>query len=517
MARADPVTAILSPAFGASMQDQMEKKLNSLGLKSPNPALASPRAFSTQQSHRQSLDPNAFLSASNAESVPSPTVGTSGDSMAAAKLAQHRAMLKANRISAPVMLNAGSGERSATWGASNTLDQVVERGPSPSPSDGGSSVRGDGSTSPAPGARPKSTDFTGVAKAFKGRGGLDVPLEDQLSPMIGGNWASMSNTPIVPIFGPKATNVQEATEKLNSWNTSNTSNGPVVIGEVPKFRRKSANLNADSDNGSLGVPISGRRNVSGGALGGPGWSNSSGNNSNNNNNNNSGNNGLRSPALSNVSSGRFNGSDDGGQLAQAQAFALAAGMGSPGLAGMNPLLASQMAGMNAMGMGMNPMLASQLGMNAMGMGMNPLAAQFGTPEAMLAAQMGWNAAASQLGMTNARGGMRAGMGMGMGGGSMAGGSTRKGPSSNAGGSTRGGAAEKKETSEEDVDPALLNDVAAWLRSLRLHKYTPNFEGCTWQDMVRMDEAALEARGVAALGARRKMLKTFEIVRAKMGV
>jgi hypothetical protein len=71
--------------------------------------------------------------------------------------------------------------------------------------------------------------------------------------------------------------------------------------------------------------------------------------------------------------------------------------------------------------------------------------------------------------------------------------------------------------EDDVDPALLNDVPAWLRSLRLHKYTPNFEGCAWQDMVVMDEAQLEAKGVAALGARRKMLKTFEIVRKKMGI
>jgi hypothetical protein len=63
----------------------------------------------------------------------------------------------------------------------------------------------------------------------------------------------------------------------------------------------------------------------------------------------------------------------------------------------------------------------------------------------------------------------------------------------------------------------LNDVGAWLRSLRLHKYSPNFEGMKWQDMVSLDEAALEAKGVAALGARRKMLKTFELVRKKMGM
>ena len=71
--------------------------------------------------------------------------------------------------------------------------------------------------------------------------------------------------------------------------------------------------------------------------------------------------------------------------------------------------------------------------------------------------------------------------------------------------------------EDEVDPALLNDVPAWLRSLRLHKYTPNFEGMNWRDMVVLDEAALEAKGVAALGARRKMLKTFEVVKAKMNV
>jgi hypothetical protein len=36
-------------------------------------------------------------------------------------------------------------------------------------------------------------------------------------------------------------------------------------------------------------------------------------------------------------------------------------------------------------------------------------------------------------------------------------------------------------------------------------------------MVLMDEAQLEAKGVAALGARRKMLKTFEVVRKKLRI
>ena len=33
----------------------------------------------------------------------------------------------------------------------------------------------------------------------------------------------------------------------------------------------------------------------------------------------------------------------------------------------------------------------------------------------------------------------------------------------------------------------------------------------------MDEQAFEAHGVAALGARRKMLKTFEVVQRKMSI
>ena len=71
--------------------------------------------------------------------------------------------------------------------------------------------------------------------------------------------------------------------------------------------------------------------------------------------------------------------------------------------------------------------------------------------------------------------------------------------------------------EEVADISVLNDVPAWLRHLRLHKYTPNFEGSNWREMVLMDDQALEEKGVAAMGARRKMLKTFEAVRQKYGI
>jgi hypothetical protein len=71
--------------------------------------------------------------------------------------------------------------------------------------------------------------------------------------------------------------------------------------------------------------------------------------------------------------------------------------------------------------------------------------------------------------------------------------------------------------EEDFDPEMLKDIPAWLRGLRLHKYTPCFEGLTWEEIVVLDDATLEAKGVAALGARRRLLRTFDHVRKRMGL
>jgi len=70
---------------------------------------------------------------------------------------------------------------------------------------------------------------------------------------------------------------------------------------------------------------------------------------------------------------------------------------------------------------------------------------------------------------------------------------------------------------DDIDPELLKDIPAWLKSLRLHKYTQCFDGLTWEDMVNLDDATLEAKGVVALGARRRLLKTFDLVKRRMGM
>ncbi|KAJ3354436.1 Flap-structured DNA-binding and RNA-binding protein [Entophlyctis luteolus] len=80
--------------------------------------------------------------------------------------------------------------------------------------------------------------------------------------------------------------------------------------------------------------------------------------------------------------------------------------------------------------------------------------------------------------------------------------------------TGGGSGKEKGKIPEVVDLALLDDIPSWLRSLRLHKYEFAFQNCTWRDMVKMNDAELARRGVTTLGARTKLLKVFEMVKAE---
>ena len=98
-----------------------------------------------------------------------------------------------------------------------------------------------------------------------------------------------------------------------------------------------------------------------------------------------------------------------------------------------------------------------------------------------------------------------------------------------------------------IDWALLDNIPAWLRSLRLHKYTPCFTGpvpqsvmakqqhlahaarddshlrdrppnsmdWTWRVMIALTDKDLESLGVQALGARRKMLRVFAQIQAEL--
>ena len=528
------MTALLSPAVGGSMQSQMEAKLASMNLKSPGlksnmPSSPSSRNFSnTANPNRQSL---AFDSAPSSFLSPD-TSNTLGNSDAAATLAQQRAKLKASnaahRISAPAFPSS-TGER-GPWAGASPLGQVAERDGSPTQE----------ITVEPKSSRPQSTDFSGIAASAPFRsprpeGAGSGNALDTLSPAMGDSWASMVNTPLLPMFQKTTTNnsgtgptqtVDLATAKLNDLYGGNV---PRLDGPE-KFRRASkghvdvgssgnttAVASGNSNNGVYGDDgdlIHGHGQQAGGRAQGSSARNLR-------NGNGSAWSGSHSPALSN-NSGRFGGSDDGNSAMAAAAQQQAAlaglgmgvggfnlGLGSPALAGMqNGLSMAQLAQLNGMN-GINP-----FGVNMNMLGMANLNAMGLTAEAqLLAAQI----AAAGGGFGQPGLGNFAGLPGGLGGSGPRNGPGRSGGRSPGAGSNKGSSGGGTKKDEEDFDPAVLNDVAGWLRTLRLHKYTPNFEGMTWKDMVVMDEAALEAQGVAALGARRKMLKTFEVVRKKMGI
>lgn len=59
---------------------------------------------------------------------------------------------------------------------------------------------------------------------------------------------------------------------------------------------------------------------------------------------------------------------------------------------------------------------------------------------------------------------------------------------------------------------LLANIPAWLKLLRLHKYTDCLKDVPWEELIELDNDELEAKGVIALGARRKLLKAFDVVK-----
>ncbi|KAL9931976.1 hypothetical protein V8E36_009037 [Tilletia maclaganii] len=524
MARQDPMSALLSPAqVNSQLLEQMDQKYAALGLKSPSAMKTSTSTGNV--AYRQSADASGFLSPNAAANIYSPSGADASVSFAA-----QRAKLKANRISAPGTL---PGERTY---AGSGLDKVAEQR--------------DGSRSPQPqqhlyehsalgggGARPKSTGgLSNISDAPRSprMGGGSGPLDDQLSPLAqGATWASLMNTPLVANFDDKSggagsndlrASLDAAAAQLASVNAEAGRNVQLDQ-DVNKYKRKSS-----QGNGTGGVPGANVQGVLSGM-----FADASG----------------ASPNLG----AQWNAA----QVQQAQqdllrqAMAASAGSPNPGagfsLSSLAPASPNTLAGLQSPSGGMGNPLNLQM-MNAMAaMGtlgsVNVNAAQFlAMQQQILQNQQSLAAMAEHQAQFGGGGAGRMGMGgAGAGAGRLAtpntaqfsgslggrrsprpGGSSPSARSGTPGGppgsgapgqSGAGGAAAGGE--EEVADISMLEDVPAWLRHLRLHKYTPNFENSKWRDMVVMDDKALEDQGVAALGARRKMLKTFEAVRAKYGI
>ncbi|KAH9010355.1 hypothetical protein EDB83DRAFT_2530712 [Lactarius deliciosus] len=512
--------------------EQMEAKLASMNLKSPGlkstvPGSPSARTFNISATNRQSLafdSSSFFLSPDTAN-----TVGNPSD--AATTLAQQCAKLKAagnaaHRIPAPALASSG------------------ELGLGPRPSRGA-------------GQLPHTRDIHGAQAVPSAEYRLLWPLHWPCLPLPARRWRHRSRwsrqslpcrrrqlgqhgehaaSPNVPkdVFATTVKQSTSAATKLNDLYGS--SNVPRLDGPDKFCRPSKGHIHDGSSESNNGVTNNGVYGDDGDLIQGhhaPGVGRVQSGSSRGLRNGGDGTwSGGQSPALSN-SSGRFGGSDDGSNAMaaahQQQQAALAGlgmgvggfnlGLGSPGLTGMpNGLNMAQLAQLNGMN-GMNPFNMNMNMLNLAAMGVSPeaqlLAAQiaaagggFGQPGLGVGAGLG-TFGGMQGGMSS--NGLRGGSGRSGGRSPGLGGS---GSASGRGGSAGNGGAKKD---EEDFEPSVLNDVAGWLRTLRLHKYTPNFEGMTWKEMVVMDEQALEAQGVAALGARRKMLKTFEVVRKKMGI
>ena len=157
-----------------------------------------------------------------------------------ANVAANKSKLRQNRISAP-----GTLQPSDRW--QGQLDQVAERGPSPGVESNASSR----CRSPQPDMRPKSTDFAG--KKAEGRSprlssgvglGLHQPIPEAASPVTSpflnnASWASMVNTPVVPMFNDSK--VDGVANALNMANLQVGNQNRVSFEDARKFRRPGAN------------------------------------------------------------------------------------------------------------------------------------------------------------------------------------------------------------------------------------------------------------------------------------
>lgn len=556
----------------------MDAKLASLGLKSPaSPAL---RQFARQSmGAAPTSDLSGFLSPSSAMLQAAGTASAArqsslddvhgsgannninGGSDAATLLAQQRAKLNAhaaNRISAPGSLLSAHDHtslRSPLWSQANS-EQVAERsGRSPSPNarsnrsrptsmisdHSGSASLLSGSNNNIMGSGSSATSASATAPAASANAGtsaanrnttLDLNqnlaniAEAQLSPLLANpNWAAMMSTPLMSSFnGDGASGNADFGNSTSNWAASSyaSNNSNIVLDDAKKFRRQgrasdagldAANASSGSvqgilsnmydqskrQNGSSQPPLQqqpsstlGSSNQAAALSAQQNWRNV---------------NGLLNHAASpNLSQhGGLPGSPELGNLANLQAAMQ--GMSSPQIAMAN-LLAAQQQIQQQMQLQQNLNMLNSMGMSPMGvLGMNN---QLQNQQMLSSPVLG-------------------GLGVGMFSAPHLSGSgnsnrDRRSPRPSDR-STFGG--DKKAAPpivpgcgtnpDEPVDMKLISDVPAWLRSLRLHKYTTNFETTDWRDMVVMDEAALEAKGVAALGARRKLLKVFENVRKHQNI
>ena len=217
------MSALLSPNPANAALDA---KLGGLNLKSPT--MGANAGFAGSPTVNQFLAPGSAL-----------------DSTSGANKANMTTKSRQNRISAP-----GTLQPNERW--QGQLDQVVERGSSPGVE---SNTSG---RSKSPDLRPKSTDFSGKngdarspRMSMGGGLGLVQPQPETASPILSpflnnASWASMTNTPLVPMFpDAKGEGVAAA---LNMANLSlNNPSSRVAFDDARQFRRGDRNTSGRYD------------------------------------------------------------------------------------------------------------------------------------------------------------------------------------------------------------------------------------------------------------------------------
>ncbi|PKY55565.1 hypothetical protein RhiirA4_410615 [Rhizophagus irregularis] len=433
MARSDPMGALLSPAnpekdlmqaqlAGAMAKAEVEAKLAGMSLKSPT-SPTYPRRLYDRHSGVEFLSPEAAIY-----------------SDPAAALAQQRARLQAN-----------TGNRSASLYPSrpksmaSETDQTVWAPTSASSNSNNNNNNKDRTSN----GRPKSADLSALpwTPGFPLRSPRPgTAFDGELSPLVGGSWASMVSTPVVPMFAENknkpATDVELVNKKLNNWSISNSSGNRVVLeSDVKKFRRN------HGKNNNSGVPATVQEEKYNTANIVLSMYDADGN--------------VRSPQHSPLPSPKAIGSRQGSRPTSPNP--------NPS-GGLYPIHHPGWGPPNNSGKGTHLTLPSVVPYDENG-------------------EVGGYHSDHSDASHNAN--------------------------NTKGHGNTGGGKNKKKQNDDLVDFNLLQDIPQWLRSLRLHKYTPVFEGMNYTEIIELDDSQLEKKGVAALGARRKMLKEFEKVKKAM--
>jgi hypothetical protein len=479
MAKSHPMSGVLSPAafnekdpMSSRMNDAMNK-LNVEGSRTSfgfgNKPPASPggakRNSGLDPSTIKSMFPDAANAIEDQKAEFEKTTGVAPTSNRNSAVGDRSSQYTGPGLSAPAEeghKRNGSGIPPGSWrsnASSNVENQPPIGRPKSSSSQAQSAMGQFGANQPPPSAGlrssrpfPLSSDnnIQSQTATASDNTGAGVPMLSPYAP--GASWASMTNTPMVPNFNTQQNNQADLVANATAMKLAalSTVNNRIQLDDARKFQRR-ARSNDGNQGGQPQQPMA---------------------------------NNLPSNFVMTNAAGQILTPQQTAALQAQQIAAMQGGRSrpsSPGIAITGPQGTGAGMGLPGGGLQNNGFLSAYdtTGMAGLNNGMNNLnLANYG-----LAAPMGTAIAEGYLSDASEM--------------------------HQRGRSPRGRRGSSKPP-EDPTDLKLLTDIPSWLRTLRLHKYTDNLKDMNWQDLVQLDDEGLERRGVAAKGARSKLLKVSNI-------